>query len=247
MLKARRSDRPPAAAKKLINKKSNTINNSNNSKVGLIKKYVIYILLSLIILFIGFTLLAPMLVNLKVWKPEIIAMLESETGKVAEIQGDIELSIYPSPKIKIYGISLKDEEAGITKNFFNSNSVVAKLSLWPLFRGNIIIEKIVFEDLVINLENYSKEEPNWVFNKNKKEDNIQFEGNDIKNTFSKYNHIKYPNIKINEYTITKGTIAYNENYKINLKDVVITNNNNADIIKGLININGIKLIYMDSF
>ena len=247
MLKARRSDRPPAAAKKLINKKSNTINNSNNSKVGLIKKYVIYILLSLIILFIGFTLLAPMLVNLKVWKPEIIAMLESETGKVAEIEGDIELSIYPSPKIKIYGISLKDKKLGITKNFFNSNSVVAKLSLWPLFKGSIVIEKIVFEDLVINLENYSKEDPNWVFNKIKKENNIELEGNDFYNAFSKYNHIKYPNIKINEYTITKGTIVYNDNYKINLKDVVITNNNNADIIKGSININEIKFSLNSSF
>ena len=56
-------------------------------------------------------------------------------------------------------------------------------ALWPLCKGSIVIEKIVFEDLVINLENYSKEEPNWVFNKEKKEDNIQLEGNDFNNTF----------------------------------------------------------------
>ena len=48
MLKARRSDRPPAT-KKRINKKSNTIKNSYNLKLGFIKKYIIYIFLSLII------------------------------------------------------------------------------------------------------------------------------------------------------------------------------------------------------
>ena len=164
MLKARRSDRPPAT-KKRINKKNNTIKNSYNLKLGFIKKYIIYIFLSLIILFIGFTFIAPMFVNLKVWKPEIISMLESETGKTAEIKGDIELSIYPSPQIKVYGISLQDEKAGVFKNFLNSNSVVAKLSLLPLLKGNIVIDKIIFEDLNINLESFPNKNPNWAFNK----------------------------------------------------------------------------------
>ena len=162
MLKARRSDRPPAP-KKVINKKNNTIKSINCC--GFVKKYIIYIFISLIIIFIGFTILVPMLVNLKVWKPEIKAMLEAETGKIADIQGDIELSIYPSPQIKIYRISLKDEKDGVLSNFFNSDSIVAKLSLWPLLKGNIVIDKIIFEDLTVNLENYPNKDPNWVFYK----------------------------------------------------------------------------------
>ena len=98
MLKARRSDRPPAP-KKITNKNKNTIKNFYNPKFGFVKRYIIYIFLSLIIIFVGLTFLAPMLVNLKVWKPEIKSMLESETGKIADVQGDIELSIYPSPQI----------------------------------------------------------------------------------------------------------------------------------------------------
>ena len=125
MLKARRSDRPPATNKPI--EKSNTIKNNYNSKLSFVKKYIIYIFLSLIILFIGFTVLAPMLVNLKGWKPEIKAMLEAETGKLADIKGDIELSLYPSPQIKIYEISLKDDQKGVFINFFNSDSLIAKL------------------------------------------------------------------------------------------------------------------------
>ncbi len=244
MLKARRSDRPPAK-KKRINKKNNTIKNSYNLKLGFIKKYIIYIFLSLIILFIGFTFIAPMFVNLKVWKPEIISMLESETGKTAEIKGDIELSIYPSPQIKVYGISLQDEKAGVFKNFLNSNSVVAKLSLLPLLKGNIVIDKIIFEDLNINLESFPNQNPNWAFNK--KENVLQLDNDEFNDDYLKFNYIKYPNIKINEYLITKGSVVYNNEYKINLEDVVISNNNNAEIIKGSLNINGITFSLNSSF
>ena len=244
MLKARRSDRPPAP-KKIINKKSNTIKNFYNSKFGFVKRYMVYIFFSLMITSVGFTFLVPMLVNLKVWKPEIKSMLEAETGKIAYIEGDIELSIYPSPQIKIYGVSLKDEKDGILSNFFNSNSVVAKLSLWPLLKGNIVIDKIIFEELTINLENYPNKDPNWVFYK--KENKLELDINEFNQAHKKFNQVKYPNIKINEYAVTKGNIIYNNNSKINLKDILITKNNNADLIKGDINLNGINFSLNSSF
>jgi len=237
MLKARRSDRPPVP-KKTINKKNNTIKKFYNSNFRFIKKYSVYIFLSLMILFVCFTVLAPMLVNLKVWKPEIKSMLESETGKIADIQGDIELSIYPSPQIKIYGISLKDEKDGVLKNFFNSDSMVAKISLWPLFKGNIVIDKIIFEDFIINLENYPNKIPNWVFYK--KENKLDLDNNEFNENYKKFNHVKYPNIKVNEYVIKKGNIIYNKYYKINLKDIIIRNNNKVDVVNGYINIDGIN-------
>ena len=237
MLKARRSDRPPAP-KKVINKNNNTIKDFYNSKFGAIKKYILYIFISLIIILIGFIILAPMLVNLKVWKPEIKAMLEAETGKIAEIQGDIELSIYPSPQIKIYRISLKDENDGVLSNFFNSDSIVAKLSLWPLIKGNIVIDKIIFEDLTVNLINYPNKDPNWVFYK--KQNKLELDANEFNEVHKKFNHLKYPNIKVNEYAINKGNIIYNKDNKINLKNILITKNNNTKIIKGNIGIDGLN-------
>ena len=243
MLKARRSDRPPATNKPI--KKSNTIKNNYNSKLSFAKKYIIYIFLSLIILFIGFTVLVPMLVNLKVWKPEIKAMLEAETGKFADIKGDIELSLYPSPQIKIYGISLKDDQKGVLIDFFNSDSVIAKLSLWTLLKGKIVIDKIIFEDLTINLENYPGADPNWVFYK--KENKLELDKEAYKEVNSKFNYIQYPNVKIYKYEITKGNIIYNKDLKINIKDFLITKNNDADIIKGYLNINGINFSLNSSF
>ena len=244
MLKARRSDRPPAP-KKVINKNNNTIKDFYNSKFGAIKKYIIYIFISLIIILIGFIILAPMLVNLKVWKPEIKAMLEAETGKIAEIQGDIELSIYPSPQIKIYRISLKDDNDGVLSNFFNSDSIVAKLSLWPLIKGNIVIDKIIFEDLTVNLINYPNKDPNWVFYK--KQNKLELDTNEFNEVHKKFNHLKYPNIQVNEYAINKGNIIYNKDNKINLKNILITKNNNTKVIKGNVGIDGLNFSLNSSF
>jgi len=243
MLKARRSDRPPVPNKPI--KKNNNITNIYNSKFSFIKKYMIFIFLSLIILFIGFTFLAPMLVNLKVWKPEIKAMLEAETGKLAEIKGGIELSVYPSPQIKIYKISLKDDQEGVLIDFFNSNSVIAKLSLWSLLKGKIVIDKIIFEDLTINLDNYPSKDPNWVFYK--KKNKLELDSDSFNDDNSNLNYIEYPNIKINEYEIIKGNIVYNKDIKINIKDFLITKNNDADIIKGNLAINGINFSLNSSF
>ena len=247
MLKARRSDRPPAA-KETIKKTNNTIKNPYNFKFGFIKKYIIYIFIALFILFFAFTLLAPTFINLKVWKPEIISMLEKISGKSANIKGDIKLSIYPSPQIKIYDISLQETQDGISSNFIYSNSVVAKLSLWPLFKGNIVIDKVILENIEINLKNLPEQSPNWIFTT--KENLLEVNNDQINEKYSKFNQIKYPNIKlskINEYTIRSGNITYNNNYKIGLKNIIISSNNDVDLIKGNLDINGKNFDLNSSF
>ena len=50
-----------------------------------------------------------MFVNLKVWKPEIIAILGQYTGKDATIDGNINFSLYPYPQIVIEDVSIYDD------------------------------------------------------------------------------------------------------------------------------------------
>ena len=54
----------------------------------------------------------------------------------------------------------------VFNNFFRSDSVIAKLSFFPLLKGNIEIERITFDNLTLNLLNESNQRPNWVFEKN---------------------------------------------------------------------------------
>ena len=58
--------------------------------------------------------------------------------------------------------------------------------------------------------------------------------------YSKYNQIKYPNIKISEFSIIRGTIIYNNTSKVDLENVVISTNENINLINGDIYLNNNK-------
>ena len=103
MLKARPTDRPPA--KKYTNyiikaKKKNSIFNfaGNLIKKNILKMFVvIFVMLVVIVIF------TPFFVNLRVWKPEIVVMLEDLTNKQASIEGDISLNILGFGEEKVHG------------------------------------------------------------------------------------------------------------------------------------------------
>ena len=122
----------------------------------------------------------------------------------------------------------------------SKNSFLAKLSFFPLLKGNIEIERITFDNLTLNLLNESNQRPNWVFEKNtsQKDDIDNF---DVKE-FSKFNQIEYPNIKVNEYNINNGTIIYNNTSKIDFDNVSIMINENSNVLEGEININNNQFI-----
>jgi len=244
MLKATRRDRPSVANQE-TNKRSNNPLTPKNFNSGYFKKYFLYIIILILLLFFSFIFFAPMFINLKVWKPEIISMLEENTGKTAKIRGDIELKIYPSPQIKVHNISLVDEKSGVISNFLRSDSITAKLSFFPLLKGNIEIESILFDNLTLNLLNTSDRKPNWVLEKSlDSEENI----NDVVNDkYLKFNQIKYPKIKVNEFNVANGTIIYNNTSKLNFYNININTSKKINIIEGQININGSNYKLNSSF
>ena len=234
MLKATRSDRPPVA-KNEIRKKSNNRQRPKNFNSGYFKKYILYVVIFVLLLFFSFIFFAPMFINLKVWKPEIISMLEENTGKSAKIRGDIDFKIYPSPQVKVHDISLVDDKSGVINNFLRTDSIIAKLSFLSLIKGKFEIEKIIIDNLTINLLNSPNEKPNWVLDKNiVKKDDIN---ETINEKYLKYNQIKYPNIKVNEYSIIKGTVIYNNTSKVGFENVSVKISQEINILEGGLSIN----------
>jgi len=172
-------------------------------------------------------------------------MLEENTGKTAHIRGDIELKIYPSPQVKVHDISLVDDKSGVINNFLRSDSIIAKLSFLSLIKGKVEIEKIVIDNLTINLLNISNQKPNWVLEKNiSNKDQVD---EVINEKYLKSNQIKYPDIKVNEYNITKGTIIYNNITKIGFENIAIKTSQTVNILDGSLSINGNQYLLNSSF
>ena len=244
MLKATRSDRPPVA-KKEIRKKSNNRQIPKNFNSGYFKKYILYVVIFVLLLFFSFIFFAPMFINLKVWKPEIISMLEENTGKSARIHGDIDLKIYPSPQVIVHDISLVDDKSGVINNFLRTDSIIAKLSFLSLIKGKFEIEKIIIDNFTINLLNSPNQKPNWVLEKNiVNKDEIN---EAINEKYLKSNQIKYPNIKVSEYNITKGTVIYNNTSKIGFENISIKIGQNGNILEGGLSLNNNKYLVNSTF
>ena len=234
MLKARLSDRPP------VKKKENT-KSSNHKEVfkkinfNPLKKNILYILISILILFIGLSFIVPMFLNLKVWKPEIISIIEDYTGKKAEINGDINFSLYPYPQIVIEKIYIYDSTEETNQIFFSSESVIAHLSLLPLLRSNIEIDKVIIENTELNLINIKDNNPNWKFkslNENNKE-----------NVLDELNSPNFPVIRIKQYEVIGGNISLISNgieYETKINNIILDTENSFNSFTGEISIKDIE-------
>tara|TARA_B100000686_G_scaffold104414_1_gene111678 strand:- start:41730 stop:45185 length:3456 start_codon:yes stop_codon:yes gene_type:complete len=229
MLKARLSDRPP------VNKKGNTkrSNKAVFKKINFnpFKKNILYILVSILILLVLLSFIVPMFLNLKVWKPEIVSIIEDYTGKKAEINGDINFSLYPYPQIVIEKIYIYDSSEDNNEIFFGSESLKAHVSLLPLLRRNIEIDKVIVENTELNLINIKDNKPNWVF-KSLLENNEE-------NVLDELNNFDFPVIRIKQYEVIRGNLSLISNgikYEIKINNIILDAENSFNSITGEISI-----------
>ena len=141
MLKARPSDRPPIQKNgKLKNpiSKNKSFNFNKFDYKKLISRLLLFsILLSIIAVFV-----APLFINLRVWKPEIVVLLEGITDKKAFIDGDVSLSIFPTPEISVEKVRLVNATGNYDRDFLKLDEIRANITFGSLFRGKVVVEKI---------------------------------------------------------------------------------------------------------
>ncbi len=235
MLKARLSDRPPAQKKDNNNNSKNKINFSKIS-FSPFKKNITYILISIFVLLLGLSFIAPMFINLKIWKPEIISVVERYTGKKTSIDGDINFSLYPYPQIFVEKAYIYDNYEN-NEIFFSSDVIKAQVSIFPLIKGVIKIDKIIIENMNLNMVNYDDDIPNWAFRNSLREESD--------NTISEYSTFNFPNIKITQYEITGGKLSFvnKENkYSTTINNIILNTQENYDSIAGKIDVNNHELV-----
>jgi len=231
MLKARLSDRPPIKKNSENNNKEEKKSRSYKINFTPFKKNIVYILISAFILLLAFSFTIPMFLNFKVWKPEIISFIENYTGKKTFIDGDINFSLYPSPQIIIEEISIFEDREDEDLIFFSSEKIMAKVSLFSLLKGQLYVDKVVIQNINLNLVNLRNKNPNWVF-KEPVEDEID----------NLDENINFPKIKIKQYEIIDASININNNnslFKFDIVDLEVDAVNNFNTFRGNILLNNI--------
>jgi len=117
----------------------------------------------LLVLLIAAALIAPALIPVDVYKRQIIAGIEEATGRKARIDGEFKLSILPRAEFVAGKVSLGNAKGGRAKTMMSLDRLTVRVGILPLLSGNLEIDALVAERLVINLEVDNEGRPNWQF------------------------------------------------------------------------------------
>jgi len=257
MLKAKPTDRPPVHKNNY--RKQNKINNfSFNFKGSLPKKYLMIIIAMFAVFIVLAAFIGPMFVNLNVWKPEIVLLLEDLTDKKASIDGDVNLSIFPIPEVTIEDIKLLEKYEDENVEFLTLEKIRAKLTIWPLLRRKIVIEKVELDGFKLILQDSEDGTPNWSsnFQNDNQLDNTNLNENSVKYSkenekLSDSNNISFADVDIKEYQFSNGLIVIKNNMaSLNLgieKLSILPTDQNNNFLVGILNIYGQEINFNSNF
>ncbi len=188
------------------------MNSLHNSKEIVVQKFLKYSV-ALLILIIAILLITPLFISLESYTRLASDKVKETTGRELQINGDITISLLPTPTITIKDVTLTSLPNAHYPSLLEVKEVSASLSILSLLKGKIDISTIEINKPVINLERMLNGVASWEFAKipSNVSKTSMGEMNDNKAPFSLYiNLIKIVDAKLNYVDFadkTKGNNA----------------------------------------
>lgn len=120
-------------------------------------------IVGLLVILIAAVLVVPGMIDWNGYKPEIQKAAKDATGRDLRIDGDLSLSILPSPKLSVAGVGLANMAGGSTPEMASLESLDVNVALGPLLSGAIRVTSITLVKPVIVLEKSADGRTNWTF------------------------------------------------------------------------------------
>jgi len=116
----------------------------------------------LVVLILGGALIAPGFLDWNKYKPQILAQLRETTGHIYNIDGALDLAVLPYPHISIDGLSVSQpENASGGTQLLSLEKASVQLALMPLFKGEIVVNRVLLQKPVFDLAIDAKGVPSW--------------------------------------------------------------------------------------
>ncbi len=170
-------------------------------------KKVLYIIGGLIGLVFVALLVVPNFINWNAYKPEIADQVRALTGRDLVIAGDIDLKIFPSPRLVAENVSLSSIEGAQSPDLVSLRSVEVRIALAPLLGGNIGIETVQLVEPQIFLEVLADGRSTWVFSA-PKEAKLEVDQQTAAGTSQSTNG--GPAITLGNFEIINGSVIYQD-------------------------------------
>jgi uncharacterized protein involved in outer membrane biogenesis len=115
----------------------------------------------LLVIAVAAVLIGPSLIDWNGYKPEIAAEVRKATGRDIVIDGDITVSVLPSPHASVAGVRFANAAGGSAPDMASFEALQVRIALSPLLSGNVQVESIVLVKPAILLESYADGTANW--------------------------------------------------------------------------------------
>ena len=115
----------------------------------------------LVVLAIAAILVAPSFVDWNSYKPEIAARAKLATGRDLAIDGDISLSILPSPTLAVEKVRFANVDGGSAPDMATLEALEVRVAFMPLLHGEIQVESVALVEPTILLEKLADGRVNW--------------------------------------------------------------------------------------
>jgi len=124
---------------------------------------ILYGVIAFIVLVVIAAFVVPSFIDWNSYKPEITERIEALTGRQLSIDGDIEIALLPSPKLRISDARLANLEGAKSADMARLQALDLRLALGPLLSGDIQVSSLTLIDPVIELERLADGRSNWIF------------------------------------------------------------------------------------
>lgn len=117
----------------------------------------------LLLLLVAGALIVPGFIDWNKYKSEIEMTASDLSDRKVTINGDLSLSILPSPSFSAEDVSVSNVEGGQATNFISLKSVDVNVAFFPLLRSEVQVKKFILVEPVIAIEIDENGKGNWEF------------------------------------------------------------------------------------
>ncbi len=153
-----------------------------------------------------------LIADFNAYRAEIAAAIEAETGREVEFGGDIVLKLGQTSALTVNDVRLANLPGGSSSDMLKAAEASAEVSIWPLLRGDIVIQRLVLRGAEINIDIDERGGTNFDFMSATPDGLARAESED-----AKFSLARVGNIDIRDSTVTIRDARSRETQKLTLQ------------------------------
>jgi len=114
------------------------------------KKIALGVFIFFVVLVVGLVIAVPMLIDIDRYRPQVVARLQEETGKPAEI-GRLALTLLPKLSIRVDNFALGNPPGFPKGDFVRARRIYAVVDAGALWNRQVVITSLQLDEPIINL------------------------------------------------------------------------------------------------